>query len=167
MFVFSTLEQMEIRRDEAIEAAKILGIEKENVTILDYPNRRFDEFRQGILQNLVDLEKEIKPDLVLVPCRTDRHQDHEVVTAEAIRAFKKTTILGYEAPWNMTESSLPVTVLLSAANIRAKESAVVAHKTQQHRPYTNKKFIWSLAEVRGLVAGGKYGESMEAIRWIL
>ncbi|MCJ7829009.1 MAG: PIG-L family deacetylase, partial [Dehalococcoidia bacterium] len=86
---------------------------------------------------------------------------------EAIRAFKKTTIIGYEAVWNMTQSNLPLTVGLSSRDIDAKLSSVAAHKSEDYRPYMNPDFIKSLAMVRGLASGFSFGESYEVIRWIM
>lgn len=166
-FIFSTLKQRELRLPEIMDASRKLGIREDDVTILDYPNRVFPKFRQDILQNMVDLSNEIKPDIVLVPMTTDRHQDHEVITDEATRAYKKTILLGYESPWNMTQSSLQLTVLLSRDDVEAKQKAAISHKTEEYRPYINKEFIVSLACVRGKTAGGDYGESYEVIRWIM
>ena len=41
-----------------------------------------------------------KIDLVVLPNSTDVHQDHQVINREGIRAFKHSSILGYELVWN-------------------------------------------------------------------
>ena len=46
---------------EVKEATKILGISPDQLHILDYPVRRFTEYRQKILQELIDFRKEIPP----------------------------------------------------------------------------------------------------------
>lgn len=166
LFIFSTLKNKVHRMPEIIEAAKCIGIDREDLTVLDYPNRRFPEFRQDILQNMIDLSP-LEPDVVLVPTTTDHHQDHEVIVAEAVRAYKNTTILGYEALWNMTQANLPVTIKLDKIDLEAKHDAVAAHVSEEHRPYTNPSFIESLARVRGLAAGFEYGESFEVLRWVM
>jgi len=53
----------------------------------------FPENRQKILEDLIKIKKEIKPDLIFVPSFNDIHQDHQVLTQEGLRAFKKETIL--------------------------------------------------------------------------
>ena len=35
-----------------------------------------------------------------MPTLKDIHQDHETISKEGLRAFKNTTILGYELIWN-------------------------------------------------------------------
>ena len=87
---------------ECEKATKILGIN--DVRIFDFPVRRFSEKRQQILDKLIELKNELNPDEILTPSTFDIHQDHHVVTSEAIRAFKNRTILGYELPWNCLES---------------------------------------------------------------
>src|SRR6476661_4859591 len=48
----------------------------------------------------VALWEEWEPDVVFQPSLHDVHQDHRAVAEEGLRAFKRTTILGYEIPWN-------------------------------------------------------------------
>ena len=83
---------------ECRDATNLLGIQ--DVRILEFSVRRFFEYRQDILDILIDLRNELNPDEVLTPSTFDIHQDHSVITNEAIRAFKHRTMLGYELPWN-------------------------------------------------------------------
>ena len=46
------------------------------------------------------LRAEWQPDVVFQPPHHDVHQDHQTIAQEGLRAFKRTTILGYEIPWN-------------------------------------------------------------------
>ena len=57
-------------------------------------------FRQEILESLIYHREKIYPDLVLMPNLNDIHQDHQTISNEGLRAFKNTTILGYELIWN-------------------------------------------------------------------
>lgn len=77
--------------------------ELRNTGRTDYPFRfsgfrHFPAHRQEILEELVRLNRRIVPDLVLAPSLHDVHQDHHTIAEEAIRAFKRTSILGYEEP---------------------------------------------------------------------
>jgi len=166
-FVFSTLKNKVIRMPEIYKASKEMGIKHDNVVVLDYPNREFNKYRQDILQNLIDLSKDIEPDVVFTHTTQDRHQDHEVMVAESIRAFKSTCILGFEAPWNMTEAILPMTSKITEQDLDAKIKAVLSHETECYRHYINESFVRSLATVRGQSIGGQYGESFEVIRWVM
>src|SRR5690349_11943333 len=64
-------------RKEAGLATACLGLMQANVQILHYPVRRFDEHRQLILEGLVTVQKELQPDLILLPSQSDIHQDHQ------------------------------------------------------------------------------------------
>lgn len=151
---------------ECKEAARRLGIAHQNLEILNFPVRHFPEHRQSILELLVATRKRINPDLVLVHTTQDVHQDHQVITQEAIRAFKGTTILGYELPWNDLHFSSQCMVQLSLANLEAKLYAIDAYKSQTHRDYAKREVPTGLARVRGVSVGFEFAEAFEVIRWI-
>src|SRR3989441_12036939 len=76
------------------------GIPAESLTVHDFDVRTFPERRQDILELLIGLWDEWSPDAVFQPSLHDIHQDHQVIAAEGLRAFKRTTMLGYEIPGN-------------------------------------------------------------------
>ncbi|HYG52910.1 MAG TPA: PIG-L family deacetylase, partial [Flavobacteriales bacterium] len=85
---------------EVKNATQVLGLKPENLILFDFDVRRFPEFRQDILEELIKLKKKVQPDVIYVPSPTDIHQDHQVISQEGLRAFKQSTLLGYEMPWN-------------------------------------------------------------------
>jgi LmbE family N-acetylglucosaminyl deacetylase len=129
--------------------------------------RHFPQHRQEILEILVGIRKEYQPDLVLLPCSYDTHQDHRTVFEEGFRAFKLATILGYELPQNLTAFNHSAFVKLSAQQLKAKIHALSAYQSQEHRQYAARSFIESLATVRGVQCGADYAEAFEVIRLIL
>ena len=151
---------------EVREATKILGIESKNLILYDFDVRRFKEFRQDILDELLKLKSDIKPDIVFVPSPTDIHQDHQVISEEGLRAFKHHTILGYELPWNNVSFNTRGFVKLSEQNVETKIKALNEYKSQMHRTYLNADFLRSLATTRGVQIGTKYAEAFEVIRWV-
>jgi len=106
--------------EECYESCKRLGIKRENIQGFDFPVRYFPQYRQDILETLVKLRKQINPSLVLVASRDDIHQDHSALTNEAVRAFKHSTIIGYEFPWNHMHSHLDMLVRVEQRHIDAK-----------------------------------------------
>jgi len=147
---------------EMQKATTILGVE--NKFLYDFPVRKFNAYRQEILEILVKENLEFQPDIVFTPCTKDIHQDHETLTREAIRAFKCSTIYGYELPWNLLE--LPSTAFFTLENedIMAKIEAIMAYKSQQYRSYSNEEYIRALAVTRGVRIKTSYAEAFEAIR---
>lgn len=151
---------------ECLAATEALGVPSTNVHLERFPVRRFPEQRQAILQTLIDLRARLRPDLVLLPAGCDVHQDHRVVHDEGVRAFKHSSLLGYELPWNHLESSTSLYVKLSQRHVDAKLAAIRAYRSQAHRPYTNDTMA-SLAKVRGLQAGCELAEAFQTIRMIV
>lgn len=154
----------------AIEVAKAtekLGIKKSNLFVYDYEVRKLNFARQEILENLVRLNKKIKPDVIFLPSSKDIHQDHITITQEGIRAFKHCSMLGYELIWNNLSFNTDCFIEISKKHLNKKIRALQEYKTQHGRPYMDPKFIESLAVVRGTQIGMKYAETFEVIRWIL
>jgi LmbE family N-acetylglucosaminyl deacetylase len=153
--------------EEVKKATELLGVKRKNLILYDYDVRHFPAIRQTILEEMVALEKQIKPDLVLMPCSTDIHQDHQTVYAEGLRAFKRTTILGYELPWNNLSFTTNTFVTLNENNVQQKINALNEYESQKSRSYLNADFIRSLAKTRGVQIAADYAEAFELIRWII
>lgn len=151
---------------ELKEATKRLGLEADKVLIHDYAVRKLNYHRQDILESMVQLRKEIDPQLVFLPSRQDLHQDHATVTAEALRAFKHCSMLGYELPWNNLRFDADCFIRVEQADVERKIEALQAYVTQEGREYMQPDFVRSLARVRGVQAGCAYAECFEAIRII-
>jgi len=122
---------------EVKAAVKELGVKKENLMLLDYEVRTFNYHRQEILDDIIKLRTGINPDMVFIPALTDLHQDHKTVAEEALRAFKFTTILSYEMPWNNISFQTSCFFKLSEENLNRKIKALEKYESQSHRPYAN------------------------------
>lgn len=152
---------------EVKNATRVLGVAEKNLILLDYDVRRFKETRQQILEDLVRLKNDLKPDLVFVPSPTDIHQDHQVISEEGLRAFKNSSILGYEMPWNNVSFNTRAFIRLEKHHVEKKVQALLCYKSQLHRPYVNEQFVHSLATVRGVQMGAEYAEAFEVVRYII
>ena len=141
-----------------------LGVPTDLVTVLRYPVRHFPAHRQAILEQLVAIRREYAPTIVFLPSSFDTHQDHKVVFEEGFRAFKHSTLLGYELPQNLISFSNSAFVELSEADLRQKTDALAEYRSQEFRPYASARFIDSLAHVRGVQCGAHYAEAYEVIR---
>lgn len=63
---------LETRRQEAVEAARILGVER---IILDFPDARFDE-SEPFRVKLMEVIRRARPDVLVLPHPEDHHPDH-------------------------------------------------------------------------------------------
>lgn len=155
-------------RMECQNSTKLLGISPDNLILLDYEVRTFPAYRQQILENLIEFNEKIKPDLVLVPSSSDTHQDHQTIYNEALRAFKKTSsIWGYEHPWNNLTFTTDIFVKLEERHISKKIEALSQYKSQDFRPYFEEKYIRALAYTRGTQVDFPFAETFELIRLLL
>jgi LmbE family N-acetylglucosaminyl deacetylase len=145
----------------------VLGIPDSNVITYNYPVRRFSEHRQDILEEMVKLRKRFQPDLVVMPNSNDIHQDHKVVYEEGVRAFKHSSLLGYELPWNNLQFVSNFHVKLEKADLDTKWKSISCYKSQEMRAYKSEEFFVGLARVRGMQVGSEFAEAFELIRWIL
>jgi LmbE family N-acetylglucosaminyl deacetylase len=144
-----------------------LGVVGDDVEIWDFPVRHFPSLRQDILERFVALGRAWAPDLVLLPSSFDRHQDHETVAREGFRAFKRSSIWGYELPQNLVMFENSAFVSLTASQLDVKIKALSCYRSQQGRAYNGEDFIRGLARVRGVQAGVEFAEAFEVIRLIV
>ncbi len=156
----------DILRKEFIASMEILGVPEEHYFIYDYQVRKLSYSRQEVLEEMVRLKQEIKPDLVFLPSGNDVHQDHQVVYNEGVRAFKENSILGYELPWNHFDFSTEAFVTLTKEQIDKKWEMMSVYESQliQNRNYFTPEFIEGLARVRGVQVKEDFAEAFEVIR---
>jgi LmbE family N-acetylglucosaminyl deacetylase len=171
---FSTAEQSvpdgmpkDILKKEVIAATKCLGIEEKNLIIYNYEVRKLNYLRQEILEDLIRLRKNNTYDLVFIPSLNDIHQDHTTIAQEGLRAFKNTTILGYELIWNNLTFNTQCFVILNEIQINKKINALSKYESQGFRDYLSPDFIRSLAKTRGVQIGGSFAEAFEVIRFVI
>lgn len=156
----------DILRREIVSACDLMGVKQENLKVFEYRVRHFPRDRQEILEDMIKLREELRPDIVVVPSSYDTHQDHEVINREAFRAFKRSTLLGYEIPWNNRRIDLTFFNGLNRTQVDAKIAAIAAYRSQLFRAPNYMDLINSLAIQRGSQAGMPYAEAFEVIRWV-
>lgn len=171
---FSTAEQSvptgfpkDVLKTEVKKATHVLGILPENLLIFNYEVRKLSYVRQEILEELIKIKKETAFDLVLLPSLNDIHQDHSTIANEGVRAFKNSTILGYELIWNNLTFNTQCFVHLQKKHIENKIDALKEYKSQGFRDYLSDEFIFSLAKTRGVQIGAEFAEAFEVIRLIV
>lgn len=145
------------RNDLKMENKKSINeLDLERVFCIEYPVREFQRYRQGILESMIKIRKDIKPDIVFCPCSRDIHQDHKVINEETKRCFRDKTILGYIRPYNMYKYSPNLFFRMNNDDIELKKNLISIYKSQIERNSQN--------ESKFTLANEKY-EMYEVIRW--
>lgn len=175
--VFSTAEESlpvglpkNTLKNEFLSVISGLGLDEKSYQIFNYQVRKLHYYRQEILENLIRIRDDFRPQLVVGPSLNDIHQDHQTVANEMIRAFKTTaSIICYELPWNHIRFNTQLFVTLQRENVRKKYQMLANYRSQliQNKTYFSKEFIFGLAKIRGVQCSAEYAEAFEVIRWLL
>ena len=147
---------------ECRAATRALGIE--NLIFFDFEVRKLLFHRQEILEELIRINQQLQPQTVFLPAQHDVHQDHQVIFAEGLRAFKNCNVLGYELPWNNFRFQPNYFEKINDVNLAAKQKALKEYHSQSGRKYMSEDFIRSLATVRGIQANAPLAEAFEIYR---
>lgn len=158
----------DILESECIQSTNKLGISSDSLTVRRLPVRRFPEHRQEILDEFIALRGRLEPEVVFSPSTADVHQDHATVSAEVIRAFRRSSsIFGYDFPWNVLYTAqLNLFFELDERHLRRKIDALRLYKSQlaKENNCLTEEYVRSLAIERGNRVGVRYAEAFEVIR---
>ncbi len=157
----------DVLRKEVKAATAKLGIAPDDCVVLHFEVRLFPEQRQAILDAMIKLQQQYKPSVVLLPSAHDTHQDHAVIAHEGFRAFKRTTMLGYEVPWNNLDFRTSCFVKLGEDDLEKKLQALACYESQSNRTYSNREYIRALAVTRGMQIQAPLAEVFEVVRLVL
>lgn len=152
--------------NEARSASRIFNIRDDNIHFYDFPVRNFHKYRQEILDVFISFRSK-QYDLVIIPSSFDTHQDHSTTSIEALRAFKGSSIIGYELPWNDFNINYNLYVQLSVLDVELKLKALSMYLSQSSRSYFDPEIIKARLQVCGLNINTKFAERFEVIRWLI
>ena len=142
----------------------ILGVKPEHAILHDFTTRRLKAARQEILEVMIDLNKSYKPEVVLVHTAKDIHQDHQTVTEEALRAFRGTTLLGFDVLRSSYGFFPDFLVEVSEKGVQTKIQALKAYKTYEDKYYFDENIIQATALRHGALAERPYAEGFDILR---
>jgi LmbE family N-acetylglucosaminyl deacetylase len=144
----------------------VLGVPKEKVILGQFETRRFPHARQEILEFMIQFNKSFNPDIVFVHTRADIHQDHGTVTEEALRAFRGTTVLGFDVIRSSYGFFPNYLVEVSETEVQKKIDSLLEYKTYASRYYFNSEITRSTLVRYGAIAERPYAEGFDILRVI-
>jgi len=142
----------------------VLGVQREKVVLGQFETRRFPHARQEILEYLIDLNRQFRPDIVFVHTKADIHQDHGTVTEEALRAFRGTTVLGFDVIRSSYGFFPNFLVEVSAEDVEKKIAALSEYRTYDSRYYFNPEITRATLIRHGALAERPYAEGFDILR---
>lgn len=86
----SPSELKQIRRNEAIRGANLLGVKTENLYFLDNEDAKL-HYDTYVINDIHDILKKIKPQEIYFPSRKDAHSDHKntyLIVMDALRTIE-------------------------------------------------------------------------------
>lgn len=152
--------------EEHRNSMKALGVPDSNVIVGSFETRRFPYSRQEILEYMIDLNRNFRPEIVFVHTKADIHQDHATVTEEALRAFRGTTVLGFDVLRSSYGFFPNFLVEVNQNDVDAKLNALAEYKTYQNKYYFNPEITRSTLIRHGALAERPYAEGFDILRVI-
>jgi LmbE family N-acetylglucosaminyl deacetylase len=152
--------------EEHFRSMAVLGVPRENVVVGQFETRRFPQARQEILEYLIDLNKDFKPEIVFVHTKSDIHQDHATITQEALRAFRGTTVLGFDVIRSSYGFFPSFLVEVTEADVEKKIAALAEYHTYDSKYYFDADVTRATLIRHGALAERKFAEGFDILRII-
>jgi LmbE family N-acetylglucosaminyl deacetylase len=142
----------------------VLGVPEQNVILGTFETRRFPEFRQEILEYMIQLNRTFKPEAVFVHTKADIHQDHGAITEEALRAFRGITVLGFDVLRSSYGFFPNFLVEVSEKDVDCKIAALNEYKTYATKYYFDPNILRATMIRHGALAERPYAEGFDILR---
>ena len=149
---------------EHYNSMAVLGVAKDKIVLGEFETRRFPQQRQEILEYMLGLKRTFQPDIVFVHTKADIHQDHGTVTEEALRAFRGTTVLGFDVVRSSYGFFPSFLVEVTKADVNKKIEALAQYATYQNRYYFGADVTRSTLVRFGAICERPFAEGFDILR---
>jgi len=149
---------------EHYNSMHVLGVDREHVRLESFVTRRFPEMRQEILEYLYHLNRDFRPDIVFTHTRSDIHQDHQQTTEEVLRAFRGTTVLGFDALRSSYGFFPHFLVEVNEHDADKKLEALMQYSTYRDRYYFDPAVLRATLIRHGALAERPFAEGFDILR---
>ncbi len=150
--------------EEHYQSMSVLGVTAERAIVAGFETRNFPRDRQTILEYLYELNREHRPHIVFVHSRADIHQDHEVVTMEALRAFRGTTVLGFDVLRSSYGFFPNFLVEVPEEDVEKKFLALSKYVTYSDKYYFDREIVRATLVRHGALADRPFAEGFDILR---
>ena len=150
--------------EEHYRSMRVLGVPEQNVVLGQFETRRFPEFRQEILEYMIQINRSFKPEIVFAHTKADIHQDHATVTDEALRAFRGTTVLGFDVLRSSYGFFPNFLVEVAEQDVNCKITALAEYTTYKDKYYFDPQIQRSTMIRHGALAERPFAEGFDILR---
>jgi len=150
--------------EEHYRSMAILGVPSDHIRLAKFITRRFPELRQEILEYLYQLNHDYQPDLVITHTRADIHQDHQQTTEEVLRAFRGTTVLGFDALRSSYGFFPHFLVEVNVEDVDRKIQALAEYSTYNDKYYFSDAVLRATLVRHGALAERPFAEGFDILR---
>ncbi|MCP4142100.1 MAG: hypothetical protein GY755_17795 [Chloroflexi bacterium] len=149
---------------EHYKSMEVLGVPRENVIVEKFETRYLPAHRQEVLEYLLKLRREIKPDIIFVHSEQDIHQDHNTVTQEALRAYRGITVLGFDVVRSSHGFFPNYFVEVTEEDVNKKIEALKQYKTYADFYYFDEALLRATMIRHGALAEKSFAEGFDILR---
>ncbi len=146
------------------DSMQALGVPAGQDILEAFETRRFPDQRQEILEYLLKLRREFKPEIIFAHTRQDIHQDHNVVTEECLRAYRGATVLGYDVLRSSYGFFPHFLAEVETADVEAKLAALACYTTYTDKYYFDASILRATMIRHGALAEREFAEGFDILR---
>jgi N-acetylglucosamine malate deacetylase 1 len=150
--------------EEHSRSMAVLGVPHDHDRVESFETRRFPHARQEILEYLFQLNRQFRPEIVFVHTKADIHQDHNVVTEEALRAFRGTTLLGFDALRSSYGFFPHFLMEVTEQDVERKVQALMEYHTYGEKYYFDPTVLRATLIRHGALAERPFAEGFDILR---
>ena len=151
---------------EHFASMQTLGVPKDHVVVGTFETRRFPQARQEILEYLIEINRSFHPEIVFVHTKSDIHQDHATITEESLRAFRGTTVLGFDVIRSSYGFFPSFLVEVTEKDVEQKIAALAQYHTYASKYYFDPDITRATLIRHGALAERPYAEGFDILRVI-
>jgi LmbE family N-acetylglucosaminyl deacetylase len=150
--------------EEQYASMNVLGVPREKVVVEKFITRNFPDARQDILEYMLKLRGDFQPEIIFVHSKQDVHQDHNVITDEALRAYRGITVLGYDVIRSSYGFFPHFLAEVSEEDVNKKIEALLQYKTYADKYYFSPELLRAIMVRHGSLAERPFAEGFDILR---
>ena len=163
----------ETRKKEAIESAKhfLDGVKNKEIIVLDYRDAFLSFSALQIKEYFESIKKSFEPSIIFTHYRTDRHQDHRLISDLTWNTFRDHLILEYEIPKYDGDLGIPNCFChLTYEQVEKKADILLkCFESQKGKHWFDKETFKALMRIRGLESANpqRYAEAFHIRKFLI